>query len=204
MKVLIALIVAACATGAAVLPHVGSRSAATAHRGRSVAGRVITRGTVIAVHPIATGAAYTVRTNSGDVVEFAVDRNRPVRTSDGLALAASSVRTGDTIVVRSGRQVVDASQRSVHWNVTIGEVSNPTGDSLVVQAGSSRGIVVDIARETHLVGNGGSVSSAAVFEDADQVAISGILDEALGEMTQTSAITWLGPRISPPGSHGST
>ncbi|GAC1319003.1 MAG: hypothetical protein NVSMB22_01530 [Chloroflexota bacterium] len=199
MKILVAVSLTAAIASGTVLCRSLTRSTSHALTSapRATALRADVR--VVAVRPRGSNATIVTRDRDQRIATIEMTDANGARTRDGHRLAASSVRPGDRVRVLGGGLMEDLSQRTVQLTGTVGSVSYPGGSPMTVKIGSQQAIVVDIAGATRVVGSSGSTSGTAIFEDADKVSISGILDETLGEMTQTSAITWLGPSASQPG-----
>jgi len=115
-----------------------------------------------------------------------------VVTRDGVALAITSIRPGDTLIPLSHR-VVDASQRTVDLTGIVASAPLSPGDPMILQTTSSHSVVVDIDSRTRVTGGAQFGISRTTIQDADRVRVIGVVDQVLGEMTQTMAVMWLGP-----------
>ena len=114
-------------------------------------------------------------------------------TRDGRALPLTSILPGDVLVAQTDQRIEDSSQASVSLDGIVASAPDPEGTSMILQVGSTRAIVVDIAAGTRITTTAHRATDSTIIMDSDQVRVRGLLDTALGEMTQTDAIVRVGP-----------
>lgn len=153
------------------------------------------RGTVVAARTRGSHAAVTVRDAKGNLIELRVRRDTKLVSGDGHALLLADVQPGDTVRFARGR-IQDLSQRLVDATGVVAYESALTGDPLIVNLKGRGNVVVDMEGGTAFSDLTHQTSSSATIEDADLVRIQGMFDVTLGEMTETSRITRLGPALS--------
>jgi len=113
-----------------------------------------------------------------------------VRSGARRKLERAGIRPGDTVSQTEDGRIDDRSQSwTGNLHGTIQAVSSPSGSPVIVRINASHTIVVDVGSNTRIT----SSTPNTMLADADQVTLSGMLDQALGEMTHTAAIIRLGP-----------
>jgi hypothetical protein len=113
------------------------------------------------------------------------------RAGDRLSL--QNVRPGDSLVWRVDGEIEDTSQVGTDLKGIVSYPLDPGGNILVLLTGDHRSIVVDIGSRTRYVDDSRKTQSAADLEQADLIEVYGILDESLGEITQTKTVTRIAP-----------
>lgn len=190
MKIISALILGAAALVAASLQGVLT---ARGHTAPHVSARVLAAGTVQTATRKGNELQLLLRVTPAQLTRLTVGSTRGIATRDGQALAASDVRPGDQILVPASGPVEDTSQVRATLNGIVSAAPGPSDDPMVVSIQQSRGILVDLSAQTVFGDPSGKFSSLAVIEDADEVRVTGVLDQAVGEMTQTISVLRLGP-----------
>jgi hypothetical protein len=162
--------------------------------------RLVAQGTVTHVNLSPGRQTITIRSTENGLSSFAISPPHLLVTGDGIRLSASSVRPGDRLVLRSNGRIEDVSQRSLHLSGVVAVEPDADDGPMIVQVGQSYDVVVDIASSTSINGSPANSATRVTLGDADQVQLKGVVDGALGEMTQTVTITRSGPDRAKPAS----
>jgi hypothetical protein len=153
-------------------------------------------GTVVVIHQNGSATSVITRDGSGQLAHITLGSNSKVTSADGRSLAQTSVRLGDHLAVRSNGQIEDLSQRTEDLQALVSVAPAPYEGPMVVVRHHSQDIAVDLTSRTHYADRSHETSSAVGIVDGDLVRVHGVVDEALGEMTQTDTVSRLGPVLS--------
>jgi hypothetical protein len=191
MKIIIVGIVGLAALVMSSWSSSGS-SHAIAHA-QAVAGS----GTVLTVQ----SHEFLVRMANHGFATVAVRPSTHIVSADNRPLSLSSVRAGDHVSLTSNSSIQDLSQRtlSVHGLVDLSPDANDTPEVLVVRGSVS--VLAVITKATHYADSSHATTSLSDVADGDGLALRGIYDANIGEMTQTSSVTRLGPILKRPTTH---
>jgi len=167
-----------------------------------VSRRAPTYATSAPLHGVST-LATIVSTGLSTTLVTRTDRQQPERitlkgkdavlTQDGHILQVGSLRPGDQLVSRPDGRIEDVSQVQTAISGVVSTAPEPGGGSLIVLIGGSRDIVVDLNRGTQIVDEKNANISPLALEETDLVQVHGVLDRALGEMTQTERVQRVWP-----------
>jgi len=139
-------------------------------------------------------AALLVLHSSGTAMrETLVGPTQRIVSRDGSRLSLQSVRPGDSLVWRADGEIEDTSQVVTDLKGIVSNPPDPGGNTLILLTDDRRSIVVDIGSRTRYVDDSRKTQSAADLEQADLINVYGILDQALGEITQTKTMTRTAP-----------
>ena len=205
MKVLIALttgiiVSSALAAGVALPGRHATPAASTAEREAS-SQPASHGGTIVVIHPDGTGASLITRDGTGRLARTTVGPRSKLTASDGQSLQQTSIRLGDLLTIRAGGQIEDLSQRTEDLQALVSVAPTPYDGPMVVVMQHSRDLAVDLSSQTRYHDSSHETSSPVGIVDGDLVRIRGVVDRALGEMTQTLSISRLGPYLSRPKGH---
>lgn len=150
-------------------------------------------GTLIAMRSHGSASSILLRTQAGTPVSVRVTARSSVVSRDGQRLAVSDMRLGDRVEVSSSGQIRDQSQHVVRLSGVVSSAGQQPGDPLVIVVGETHGVVADLSSHMQYTDRSHETSSVTQLDDADQVQIRGVLDDALSEVTQTDSINRVGP-----------
>jgi hypothetical protein len=125
--------------------------------------------------------------------ETVVGPSQRIESRDGSRLSLQNVRPGDSLVWRADSQIEDTSQVVTDVKGIVSFPLDPGGNVLVLLTYDHRSVVVDIGSRTRYVDDSRRTTSLADLEQADRIDVYGILDQSLGEITQTKTVTRIAP-----------
>lgn len=135
----------------------------------------------------------TLRGRRGELQQVAVPAGAHVSTRDGRALRPTSILAGDTLALRAGGRVEDTSQVETDLHGVVAHLPAVQGDPMVILVQPSRGVLVDLESAQGVQSSSPPPPYLSGIEEADLVQVRGVLDETLGEMTQTDSVVRRGP-----------
>lgn len=150
-------------------------------------------GTVSTVTQHGLLTVIAVTTSGRLLNQLVVSARQSIVTRDGRKLAATDVRSGDALLVRADGRIEDLSQFVTDITGIVSTTPGSVDGPIVVHRNLSEDIVVDAGPQTRFIDPSNKATSLLYLEDADQVQAHGVLDLALGEMTETDSIVRLGP-----------
>jgi hypothetical protein len=112
-------------------------------------------------------------------------------TRDGWPLSTASIRPGDTIVLRAGGRIEDTSQAVTSVDGIVASPPDLDVDTMIVQLGRSRQIVVTMSPQTRINGALATPESRGLIMVAERVRLRGVFDQQFGEMTNTNSVRLL-------------
>ena len=152
-------------------------------------------GTVVSIRNGGSGL-LVVRTPSGKFTPIHLAGKR-FQTRDGVPLAPTSVRAGDSVEMRSGAAIVDSAQMQVHVLGIVTVAPDPDGDFMAAQLSPTRTVAIDLGPRTQINGKPSDTVSRRSIREAERVRVVGALDTRLDEITQTSSIDAIVPGRGP-------
>lgn len=148
------------------------------------------RVTVLDATPTGSREILVLRGRRGDLRQVVVPATARVTTRDNRQLRPTNILAGDTLVLRAGGRIQDISQAQAVLDGVVAHTPSVQGDPMILLVHRSQGVLVDMTAAT-----GSSIPSPSLadIEEADLVRVSGVLDQTVGEMTQTDTVVRRGP-----------
>ena len=182
-------VVLAALTGIGVYTAVQRHHAAPA---RSVAATA-SAGTVARVLQRGGRTALLLRAAGGRLSTVRLGAGQLVTTNDGVGLSPTSIRVGDKVRTLKTGSLEDTSQEVTDVQGVVAAPPDINDQALVLSVAHSSSVLIDAAAATAFQDPSGETSSLNQIEQADLLRVHGVLDAALGEMTQIDSVVRLGP-----------
>jgi len=151
------------------------------------------KGTAESITQQGRQARIVLRVDQARLVSLTVTPTRRIVSRDGRNLRTVDLRPGDQLRVAAAGTIVDSSQRVIDLQGIVVFAPDPSGGSMALEVASAGSILMDITPTTLFQDPSGRTASLTDIVDADVVKVRGVLDGALGEMTQTDRVVRLSP-----------